>query len=332
MGRKRLLVLHTGGTLGMAPGEGALGASAAGALLEAVPESAQLGEIEVISPFLIDSADAGPAQWLAIAQAVAQHLDAFDGFVVVHGTDTMAYSATACSYLLSNLPKPVIFTGAQRPLASVRTDARRNLLGALELACEAVPEVGIFFDHQLHRGNRATKLSIEGFDAFRSPNFPALGEVGLRLSLRHDLLRQPQGLFACQGGFDARVVALRALPGMSATLWAPLLDGPALAFHVAGFGSGTLPAADPSWGAWIAEATEKGKLVVVGSQAPWGQVDLGLYATGAAAADAGALGCGDLTAEAATVKLMYLLDRFGGDTAKLRAHFHTSIAGESGAP
>lgn len=317
----------------MAPqADGGLGPAQPGELLAAVPEAHQLGEIEVVSPFLIDSADAGPTQWLAIAQLIAQRMDEVDGFVVVHGTDTMAYTATACSYLLNHLPKPVIFTGAQRPLASVRTDARRNLLGALELATQPIPEVGIFFDHQLFRGNRATKLSIDNFDAFRSPKFPALGELGLRLKLRHDLIRQPQGLFACHGGFDPRVVALKALPGTSAELWAGLLDGPALAFHLSGFGSGTLPKADPSWAAWLQAAQARGKLVVVGSQAPWGEVNLELYATGQGALAAGALGCGDMTPEAATVKLMFLLHRFGGEVAKLRAHFPTGIAGELGPP
>jgi L-asparaginase len=328
---KRLLVIHTGGTLGMvhAGGEAALRPGGLGdEVFRFIPEALELADIDIKLLLNQDSANVQIAHWITIAEAIEAEMDRYHGFVVIHGTDTMAYTASAMSYMLSNLSKPVIFTGAQRPIAAIRTDAKSNLVEALELASMGIPEVGLFFNHQLFRGNRAKKVSIDDFDAFASPNFPALASVGLNVEIRQDLIRRPSGLFRMQTGFSDRVLALRLFPGMRPEHLHPLLDSEVLAFVVEAYGAGNVPIEAHSLIPFIEEAGKRGKLVAICSQAVSGAVDLGIYESGQRAAAAGALSCQDMTVEAALVKLMYLLGQFGEDTAKVRRNFAISLAGE----
>lgn len=328
---KRLLILHTGGTLGMlsAGDEGGLRpGSAVDEVFRFIPEALELADIEIKVLFNQDSANVQIDHWVAIAEAIEAELDRYHGFVVIHGTDTMAYTASALSYMLSNLSKPVIFTGAQRPIAAIRTDAKSNLVEALELATMNIPEVGLFFNHKLFRGNRAKKISIDDFDAFASPNFPALAEVGLNVELRQDLVRRPAGLFRVQKGFSDRVLALRLFPGMRPEHLYPLLDSEVLAFVIEAYGAGNVPVEAHSLVPFIEEAAKRHKLVAICSQAVSGAVDLGIYESGQRAEAAGAVSCRDMTVEAAVVKLMYLLGQFGDDTAKVARNFHLSLAGE----
>ena len=327
---KRLLLLHTGGTLGMAvPAAGALKPEGPLAgVFQYIPEALELADIETQALFNMDSADMHSRHWEGMARAIEENLDRYDGFVIIHGTDTMAYSAAALSYMLVNLPKPVILTGAQRPIAMIRTDARSNLVNALELATKDIPEVGLFFNHRLFRGNRASKVSIDEFDAFMSPNYPALAEVGLHLEIRQDAIRRPAGLFQVQSGFSDEVLTIRLVPGMNPRHLEPLLDGPVRAFVFEAFGAGNVPSQDPSLIPFIERATEREKLVAVCSQALSGAVDLELYESAQLAASAGALSCRDMTTEAAVVKLMFLLGQFEGDTSKVRRNWDVSLAGE----
>lgn len=329
-GRKRLLVLNTGGTLGMDPR--ATGSLAPGALAEQVlryiPEARELADIEMAVLFNQDSANVQPAHWEAIAGAVEAAIDSYDGFVVIHGTDTMAYTAAALSYVLTNLPKPVILTGAQRPIAAIRTDAKTNLVNALALATFDLPEVGLFFNHRLLRGNRARKVSIDDFDAFASPNYPPLATVGLHVEIHDEHVRRPAGLFRVQRGFSDKVLILRLFPGLRPEHLAPLLDGDAVAFVIEAYGAGTVPVAERSLIPFIEEATRRRKLVALCSQAAAGRVEPSLYEAGRKALEAGAVSCADMTPEAAAVKLMFLLGQFGDDAARAARAFGVSIAGE----
>ncbi|MEB3328949.1 MAG: asparaginase [Candidatus Sericytochromatia bacterium] len=333
-GAKRLLVINTGGTLGMDPRKTApLGPSAlADQVLRFIPEARELADIEMKVLFNQDSANVQPAHWEAIAGCIAEAMDRYDGFVVVHGTDTMAYTAAALSFMLVNLPRPVILTGAQRPIASIRTDAKSNLVNALELATRDIPEVGLFFAHRLLRGNRAHKVSIDDFNAFASPNYPALAEVGLRVEVRDELVRRPTGLFNLQRGFCDKVLIVRLFPGLRPEFLMPLLEADLHAVVIEAHGAGTVPVADRSLIPFIDAATRRGKLVALASQALAGTVEPALYDAGRQALDAGAISCGDMTPAAAAVKMMFLLSQYAEDTGKVARVFGQSIAGESGPP
>lgn len=330
MARKRLLLLHTGGTLGMVAGDagGLRPAALADEVFRFIPEAQEIGEVEVRVLANLDSADVNIAHWQLIADAIEAELDAFDGFVVIHGTDTMAYTAAALSYMLANLPKPVILTGAQRPIRAVRTDAKANLVTALELATLDIPEVGLAFSYRLFRGNRATKVSIDEFDAFASPNYPPLAEVGLNVDLKRDALRKPSGLFRVQRAFSDKVLALRVFPALRPEHLMPLLDADVKAFVFEAYGAGNVASHERSLIPFFREAHSRGKLVALCSQALAGAVDLTLYEGGRLAAEAGALSCRDMTAEAALVKLMFLLGQYGEDVERVRRNFEVSIAGE----
>ncbi|MBO9541360.1 asparaginase [bacterium] len=327
---KRLLLLHTGGTLGMRPSdlEGALcPPDDAAELLAGLPEARAIAEVEARTLYNLDSSNSGIREWQLLADVIEAEMDAYDGFVIVHGTDTMVYTASALSYMLSNLPKPVILTGAQRPISELRTDARNNLISALELATMDVPEVGIFFNHALYRGNRAKKVSIHEFDAFASPNFPTLADVGLKVALRTEAIRRPAGLFRVHRAFSDKVLAIRVTPGMDADLLMPLAEGRAEAIVLEAFGAGNVPIAEKSLLPFIEAATKSGKVVAIASQAMSGAVDLDLYECGARAAQAGAVSCGDMTVEAATVKLMFLLGQLGS-AQRAAKNLGVPLAGE----
>ncbi len=326
---KRLLVLNTGGTLGMDPSaEGLAPGAGAAEVFRYIPEALDLADIDTRVLFNLDSANVGIPHWQAIARAIEADIERYDGFVVIHGTDTMAYTAAALSYMLVNLPKPVILTGAQRPIAMIRTDAKSNLVNALELATHDIPEVGLFFDHRLFRGNRAKKVNIEAFDAFQSPNYPSLAEVGLRLEIRHEAIRRPTGLFRVDTAFGSGVLVLRLFPGLRPESLLPLLAGELAVFVFEAYGAGTVPVEYGGLIPFIEEATRLGKLVAICSQAVGGAIDLDLYEGGRRTKAAGAISCGDMTVEAAVVKVMFLLGQFDGDTAKVARHLNTPLAGE----
>jgi L-asparaginase len=329
--RPRILLIGTGGTLGMRPREPdrALAPDEFGSTVaEHVPELSQIAEVDTRVLFHRDSTDLGPAEWMEIARAVAEGIGTYRGFVVTHGTDAMAYTASALSYVLRNLPVPVILTGSQRPLADVRTDGRANLIGAADLAIRDLPEVSIYFDGVLLRGNRSTKTSSFAFGAFRSPNHLPLAEIGTELRMISEALR-PSGPFALEGGFDARVAGIRLLPGMSGDVLGRLADvGDTRAVLLEAFGVGNIPVVSPVVGDAIRALTDRGVLVAVGSQSPHGRVDLDRYAGGRRARECGAIGIADMTFEAASTKLMYLLGTHGEDLNAVRSRLTVAIAGE----
>lgn len=331
---KRVYVAYVGGTIGMRPGENGY-APAAGHLTAQVRGRPELNLHEVpeltISEYepLLDSANARPEDWLRIARDIAERRDAFDGFVVLHGTDTMAYTASALAFLLRGLDKPVVVTGSQIPLGVLRSDGRQNLLTAVLVAArDDVREVCLVFGSRILRGCRAIKASASGFEAFESPNLPALGAAGVAIEVDAARLRPAQpGPIALPPALDAPVNLLRLYPGMPAELLRTALAAPARGLVLEAFGAGTVPDGDPAVARALADACARGVVVVVVSQCVDGRVDLGAYATSGPLVAAGAVGGLDMTTEAAYAKLVVLLSE-GHPPAALRALLARDLAGE----
>lgn len=259
---------------------------------------------------LIDSANLVPGDWSRIAGILAKAWADYDGFVVLHGTDTMAYTASALSYLLAGCDKPVILTGAQIPLGHSRTDALDNIITALQMASTpAISEVCICFHGRLLRGNRARKLKTSDLDAFDSPNLPWLGQAGIHIELRHDLLLAAGSPEFRIPDFRPSAVSLLPLyPGIDAAMAGAIVSRPGLeALILQSYGAGNAPDANTGLMNAIAQATDAGITVVNLSQCPYGAVSQGTYATGAALSALGVLPGADLTPEAAFTKLHYLL-------------------------
>lgn len=335
--KPRVAVLHVGGTIGMTRSSAGGYRPEPGVLAEhlrAWPELADptLPEIEItrLDP-LIDSADARPRDWLRIAAAVAQRYDDAAGFVVLHGTDTMAYTASALSFLLPGLAKPVILTGSQLPLGHVRSDGREHVITSLLLAAHhAIPEVAIYFGATLLRGNRAQKVHNQDFVAFRSPNLAPLARVGAEIEVRGDLVRPPGAGIPHTVGLarEPSVIAVRLFPGLDAALLARLLEPPVEAVVLETYGTGNAPSRDAAFLAVLERAVTTRDVVVVNcSQCQGGTVRQERYQTGLGLARAGVVSGGDLTAEAALTKLYVLLGS-GVSPADTRAAVRRDLAGE----
>ena len=293
-----------------------------------IPEITDIAQIKVEVLFNLDSSDIGISEWGQLAEYIYTNLDLFDGFVIIHGTDTMVYTAAALSFSLLNLNKPVILTGAQRPLSKLRNDARSNLIDAVELATMNIPEVMIVFGQRILRGNRAKKISIDHYRAFHSSNFPYLGEIGVNIQLDESKVLMPKRkkprLIA---GFNPDVIVLSIHPSMDPAIFTNLLDHKTRVFILHGFGAGNLPDSDPSWIPFIQQARDKGKIVFIGSHAISGIVDLNLYASAKRAMDAGAHGISGMTVEAAYVKLQKIL-AITQDKQEILTKFFENWAGE----
>lgn len=329
----RILVLHTGGTIGMERGtDGYRPMPGFGALLRHrladVPGLPEFELMALAQP--IDSANLQPAQWTAIATELVTRWDDYRGFVVLHGTDTMAWTASALSFMLRGADRPVILTGAQIPLVEPRSDALANLESALLLAATLTcGEVGVFFGRQLLRGNRSTKRSSTALDAFASPNAAALAEVEIGLRVDHGrLLREGMRDFRLPG-FDARAVAVLTVhPGLSAGQIDGLTSDPALrGLVLCSYGAGNLPDATPGLLDALSRAVARGVVVVNRSQCAHGTVLQGAYATGSALNRIGVVPAGDMTLEAAFTKLHVLLATLA-DPTEVRRQFATIWCGE----
>src|SRR6516164_379120 len=278
---KSVLLLHTGGTLGMS-GRRPTPLSPdtyAQQILARVPELSALATVETRILCNLDSSDVGPDEWTALAGEVAGARATHDGIVIIHGTDTMAYTAAALSFALAGLDRPVVLTGSQRPLGEIRTDARRNLVDAVDLATRDLPEVGICFDGRLYRGNRATKGDAWSYHAFASPGCPPLARLGLDVEILPHV-RRPSRPFRAVGQFDARVAVCHLTPGMSPTRLNALVGDDLRGVVLAAFGVGNVPERAASWAAEVRRVVDTGVTVLVVTQARTGFVDLGLYANG----------------------------------------------------
>lgn len=332
---KRVYIANTGGTIGMK--KTARGyAPEPGYLAEQMAQISALQSPHMPNYYLheydplLDSANMTPKDWLKIAQDIADHYDDFDGFVILHGTDTMAYTASALPFMLEGLKKPVILTGSQIPLCEVRNDARENLITAMILAAEyPIPEVCLYFGDKLLRGCRTMKVNANGFDAFGSPNFPPLGKVGIDIVLNWGAIRPlpsttPLTIHPLNGSC---ISAFRLFPGISADIVRNVLQPPLKALVLEAYGVGNGPDHDPKFIAALTEANERGVIIVDCTQCFSGSVDLNDYVTGAALAAAGVISGYDLTVEAALAKLFYLLSQdLPPETVKLL--MQTNLRGE----
>ncbi|NCB57494.1 MAG: L-asparaginase 1 [Gammaproteobacteria bacterium] len=313
--KKRIYIAYTGGTIGMQrSSQGYI--PQAGFMENCLAEMPEFHREEmpdyVIHEYnpLIDSSDMTPADWQRIAEDIRDHYEDFDGFVVLHGTDTMSYTASALSFMLEDLNKPVIITGSQIPLAELRSDGQQNLLNALYIAANyPVYEVTLYFNNQLFRGNRSTKVHADGFHAFDSPDFSPLLDVGIHIDWNagkpavatdkplkmHSIQPQPIG-----------VVTL--YPGIAVDVIANILQQPVKALILLTYGVGNAPQ-NPAMLRLLREASARGVIIVNLSQCLRGKVNMGGYATGNALADAGVLSGYDMTTEAALAKLHFLLSQ-----------------------
>ncbi|MCW5899670.1 MAG: type I asparaginase [Flavobacteriales bacterium] len=339
MSRPRVLLIYTGGTIGMwaDPRTGALQPMDLAHLEAQVPELARI-QVDLRAVAFerpLDSSDIGPDHWIRIAGIIGERYAEHDGFVVLHGSDTMAYTASALSFLLEGLAKPVVLTGSQLPIGTIRTDAKENLITAIEIAAARdaqgnprVPEVAVYFEYRLLRGNRTVKVHAERFEAFRSPNWPPLAEAGVHL--RYDqqaILPLRAGPLRVHDRMDDRVALLWLYPGIRASWVERALEQADLrAVVLATFGSGNGPT-DPGFIGALRAARDRGLLLLNVTQCVGGRVEQGRYVTSRAFADMGVVPGADLTVEAALAKLMFLLAAEQGPDAVAR-RMVAPIAGE----
>lgn len=339
--KSSILLIYTGGTIGMKedPSIQALRPFDFSQILEEVPELSKFAyriDSYTFDP-LIDSSDVEPSLWVSLAELIESRYDMYDGFVILHGTDTMAYSASALSFMIEGLTKPVIFTGSQLPIGAPRTDGKENLISSVEIAAAKdedghaiVPEVCICFDNVLMRGNRTTKINSDNFRAFRSENMPPLAEAGINIRYNTSLIRRP-GSWDSRPVFhkelDTRVSILKLHPGITPQVVRSILCSPdPRAVIIETYGAGNAPSKE-----WfislINEAAGMGKILLNVTQCLAGSVNMDIYATGKTLKEAGVINGYDSTTESALAKLFHLMGRYSYEE-EVRKGLENNLRGE----
>jgi L-asparaginase len=327
---KKLILIQTGGTISMTMKKDKAELDLHywhQVLKEEFPELSTLAEIETVPLFFEDSSDLNPEHWKRLAAVIEEKHEEVDGFVVLHGTDTMAYTSTALSFGLRGLKKPVIFTGSQVPMSNLRSDARRNLVNSIEIATCDIPEVCICFNDHVYRANRSTKMSIGDFDAFASPNTPPLAEIGLKIEISDQVLRDAQP-FVNTCSYKNRIFVITLFPGMSMDYLDCLKLSELDALIIRTFGSGNFPTKGPfSLLPFLEKCREANVIVSIVSQADYDAVDLKTYSAGRKALELGAVGAKDMTLEAAVTKMMWLTEHYS-DKDEIKELYKRPLAGE----
>lgn len=335
----KILIVYTGGTIGMVvnPTTGGLHPFDFSHIIDQVPELKRFGyafDTITFTP-LIDSSDVRPDFWVKLAHIIQENYSSYDGFIILHGTDTMAYTASALSFMLEDLQKPVVLTGSQLPIGTLRTDGKENLITAIEIAAAEkdgqplVPEVALYFENRLYRGNRTTKVSSEHFNAFTSPNYPELAEIGINIKYNYSNIRYPVARkdLKVYDQVNPNIGIIKIFPGLGKEVVEFMTQSDKIeGILLETYGAGNAPNAD-----WFLKAVENAvkhnKIVLNVTQCMAGQVDMSKYDNGKILLDAGVISGYDITTEAALAKMMFLLAQFS-DREMIKRYMNESLRGE----
>jgi len=296
-------------------------------LIDHIPEIRKIAHVNKIDLFNIDSTNIQAEHWQAIARTIFEHYNDYEGFVVTHGTDTLAYSASALSFMLQNLRKPIVFTGSQLPLNDIGSDARNNFINSFIAATSDINEVCILFGEHIIRGSRAKKISAFHLNAFQSVNEKPIGEVGLALRLAAHRLPPSRRKITLCDNFNKNVFLLKMFPSISSRIFDKIIEMGYEGIVIEGFGAGNIPTNENTILPGIERAISRDIPVVIGTQCLLGEVDLNLYDVGMKAARIGAMPAFDMTLETTLCKLMYALGQTA-DMKGIRKIMGSNICGE----